>query len=227
MECTTTPLLFDDKKKTNLKEREKTKYQTIWKHERYRKFSPGERVVDRFQLIALFRDIGVKSVMDAGCGSGKLLRKLIEAGKGEFDVKGFDIAENCLDPYFDDIKDKLLKIGVLWDINDFNEEYDAILCTDVLEHIPPEKIPLVLKNLFTCSRKFCFLGIALIPDSCGPGLVGEPLHLTVKPAIWWLKQIKSSGFADIRYLVDKDESDRDFWLHVFLLKKEKKANVCY
>jgi len=202
----------------SLEEREKVKYQNVWEYENYRKFSPGERAVERFHLVDMLREIGVKSVLDAGCGSGKLLRRLIEDGKGEYDVRGFDIAENCLDSYFDDVKDELLKTGVLWDTDDFNEEYDAIFCTDVLEHIPPEKVSSVLKNLSLYSKKFCFLGIALIPDSCGPGLLGEPLHLTVRPAIWWLRQIKEAGFPDIRYLIDRDGSGRDFWIHVFLLK---------
>ena len=205
----------------SLKEKEQAKYQVMWTHENYRKFSPGERIVDRFQLIGMLKDMGVRSILDAGCGSGKLMRRLLEDESAGFDVNGLDIAENCLDPYFAPLKDDILKVGVLWDSNDFNRIYDAIICTDVLEHIPQEKVPLVLKNLFVCSRRFCLLGIALVPDSCGPGLLGEPLHLTVEPAQWWLKQIQTAGFPDIRYLIDKDEAGQNFWLHVFLPKTKK------
>jgi len=208
----------------SLDQHEREKYQKIWRYNNYRKFSPGERIIDRFQLKDLMKDMGVKSILDAGCGSGKLMRRLLEDKTAGFDVTGFDIAKNCLDPYFDTFKDEILEVGVLWDSNDFNKAYDAIICTDVLEHIPPEKVTLVLKNLFVCSCKFCFLGIALVPDTCGPGLLGEPLHLTVKPAQWWLEQIKEAGFLDIRYLVDKDASGRDYWLHVFLFTN-KTVNV--
>ncbi len=199
-------------------EHEKEKYEMMWQYQHYRKFSPGERILDRFPLTDVMKKMGVKTILDAGCGSGKLMRRLLEDADGGFDVKGFDIADNCLDPYFEPFKHEILKVGVLWDADDFNQIYDAIFCTDVLEHIPTDRVAPVLKNLFTCSRKLCFLGISLIQDSFGPGLLGEPLHLTVQPAAWWIERIKEAGFQDIQYLVDKDPTGRDYWLHAILLK---------
>ncbi|MCK5707615.1 MAG: class I SAM-dependent methyltransferase [Candidatus Aureabacteria bacterium] len=198
--------------------KEKEKYESVWKHDEYRHFSPGERAIDKFGLIDLLRKSQVKTILDAGCGSGKLMQKILEECGSEFTVHGFDIADNCLDPYFNNIKDDILTLGVLWNPDDFNKKYDAIICTDVLEHIPTNKISQVLNNLFRCTNTFCYLAIALFQDGFGPEILGESLHLTVKEPAWWLEQIKNAGFKEIHPLTEKHTSGADVWLHVFLLK---------
>jgi SAM-dependent methyltransferase len=116
----------------SLQDSEKEKYTTIWQHDEYRRFSPGESSIKNLRITKLLRKCGVKTVLDAGCGSGKLMRALIEECGSEFSAHGFDIAENCLDPFFDKIKNDILTVGVLWNKEDFNKEYDAIICCDVL-----------------------------------------------------------------------------------------------
>ena len=197
---------------------EKEKYESVWKHDNYRTFSPGEVSVDKVKLIDLLRQHGVKTVLDAGCGSGKLMHKLVVECGDEFDVHGFDIAENCLDAYFDNIKDEILTTGCLWNSNDFNKEYDAIVCTDVLEHIPTEHVPAVLDNIYKCTKKFCYLAIALFPDHFGQAILGEPLHLTVKDPEWWNDQLVRAGFSNGRYKLEKAPNGQNMWLHVYFLK---------
>jgi tetratricopeptide (TPR) repeat protein/2-polyprenyl-3-methyl-5-hydroxy-6-metoxy-1,4-benzoquinol methylase len=195
--------------------KEKEKYEEIWKHDSYRVVSPGFDNMQKFPLGDMLRQFGVKTVLDAGCGSGKLMQQLITEHSEEFTVHGFDISSNCLDPFFDDIKQEILTVGCLWDAADFCEEYDAIICTDVLEHIPPEHVAAVLRNLRQCTRKICYLAIALFADSFGPMLLGEPLHLTVETPEWWLQQITSAGFAVHGKYVEKTADGRPIWLHTF------------
>lgn len=142
------------------------------------------------------------------------MQRLIVNHGEEFSVHGFDISRNCLDPYFDDIKDEILTVGCLWDSADMPGEYDAVICTDVLEHIPTERIAAVLANLRSCTRKLAYLAIALFPDGFGPELIGEPLHLTVKPPNWWYAQISVAGFRIESHAVEKYETGQDMWLHV-------------
>lgn len=73
-------------------EREQTKYESVWKDEEYRKFSPGLRSFHVFDLPTRLRSAGVKTVLDAGCGSGKLMKALIEINPPAFEVRGLDIA---------------------------------------------------------------------------------------------------------------------------------------
>ena len=200
----------------SLQESEKEKYMAIWKCNEYRRYSPGESSIKNLPIANLLRKCGAKTVLDAGCGSGKLMRALIEECGNEFSVHGFDIAENCLDPYFDAIKNDILTVGVLWNKEDFNKEYDAIICCDVLEHIPTEKVELVLGNFCCCAKIFCYLSIALQQDHFGPKIIGKPLHLTVKEPDWWLSKIKNAGFNNPRHFIEKDRNGHEIWLHVFL-----------
>lgn len=195
-------------------DRERLKYESIWTHDIYRKKSPGLDDADKIQLIEHLRSRGVKSVLDAGCGSGKLMQRLITQHSDEFTVHGFDISKNCLDPFFDDIKDDVLTVGCLWKAADMPGEFDAVICTDVLEHIPTEHIPAVLANLRSCTRKFAYLAIALFPDGFGPKLIGEPLHLTVQPPNWWYAKISVAGFRIESQAVETHPSGQDMWLHV-------------
>lgn len=203
---------------------EREKYEQVWTHDQYRDFSPGLEAVDRLNLIKLLRDGGVKSVLDAGCGTGKLMRRLLTDCGDEFAVHGFDIAANCLDPWFDDRDDALLTIGCLWDPDDFATPYDAILCTDVLEHIPTEHIPAVLANFHRCARRFCYCAIALFPDRFGEELVGRPLHLTVEEPDWWLARAREAGFPQIHHLIeDHARTGQPLWLHLFMLQTPTQA----
>jgi len=195
--------------------REKAKYEHIWNHAAYRDHTPGYHDMDKVPLIEALRKHGVHSVLDAGCGTGKLIQRFMTDYSNEFSIHGFDISENCLNPFFDAVKDEVLTVGCLWDENDFSTEYDAIICSDVMEHIPTDKVPLVIKNFKNCTRKICYLAIALVPDNFGPSILGEPLHLTVKEPGWWFSQMALAGFAVESYAVEKADDGIDIRLHMF------------
>jgi len=57
-----------------------------------------------------------------------------------------------------------------------------------MEHIPEKDVDKVLRNI-TKSAEKVFFNISLLHDSCGK-LIGEDLHLTVKPAGWWIQKFR-------------------------------------
>jgi hypothetical protein len=63
-----------------------------------------------------------------------------------------------------------------------------------MEHIPPEDVSDVIRNIMDCVDS-CYFKIALFDDSMGK-LIGHPLHLSVFPSEWW--QSKFSEY-DIKY----------------------------
>ena len=192
---------------------ERRKYEIAWASESYRRFSPGLWALERLGVLEEFQRRGVRSMLDAGCGSGKAMRYVIE--NSDIEVHGFDIAHNALDPFFDGRED-ILTVGNLWNRDDLTEAYDAVYCTDVMEHIPTDKVADVLANLRGVTRMVGFYGIALFKDSFGNVLIGEPLHLTVKEPTWWQAQLEAAGYRVGKRSIARNEKGAPLWLLVYV-----------
>jgi hypothetical protein len=69
-------------------------------------------------------------------------------------------------------------------------EFDGVICTDVLEHIPEGLLPETFETIFSKARHFVFLVI-----DCGLAVKklpnGENAHCTVKLPSWWNSQLRS------------------------------------
>lgn len=200
---------------------EKSKYEKIWTHDEYRVKSFGFMNAEKVDLIDHLRRYNVKSILDAGCGSGKLMQKLITEYADEFDVHGFDISVNCLDPFFDDLKQEILSVGCLWNPEDLQKKYDGVICTDVMEHIPTDRVPAVLRNLQNCTRNLGYFSVALFPDGYGKILVNEPLHLTVESPEWWFQRFEEAGYRIVSHAVESDEHGNAMWLHAYVVPKNE------
>ncbi len=194
-------------------EDERLKYETVWRHNDYRKFSPGLEALTSSNILDFFRAKGATSILDAGCGAGQVMEWIV-THHPEFRVHGFDIATNCLNPFFAGREKEFLSTGCLWVYEDIPQGFDAIFCTDVMEHIPPEHVDAVLSNLCRAAGKVAFLGIALFEDSFGPVIVGSHLHLTVRPVEWWLERIEKAGFKIEGKAVSNDKNGKPAWLYV-------------
>jgi SAM-dependent methyltransferase len=72
---------------------------------------------------------------------------------------------------------------------DKNKKFDLVLCVDVLEHIPEESLPEIIKELFEYSNKWVFCTAAV--KEAGKTLPnGMNAHATVKPEDWWKELFK-------------------------------------
>mgnify|MGYP003351676076 CR=1 FL=1 len=65
---------------------------------------------------------------------------------------------------------------------------DIGYCTDVMEHIAPENVDIVIKNIMNCVEA-AFFQISLVHDNMG-ALIGQHLHLSVFPFPWWEDKFK-------------------------------------
>jgi len=159
-----------------LEDQERSKYERMWDIDRYRKNAPGERLVED-----AIRRMKAKEgfVIDFGCGTGRAAQAFKDRG---FGVAGIDIAENCLDEGIE----VPLFVQTLWEPFGLSGDYG--FCTDVMEHIPPEKVGAVLSNIAASVDK-CYFQIATFHDGMGK-LIGETLHLTVKSAPWWREKLE-------------------------------------
>lgn len=129
------------------------------------------------QIRALIARFGARSLLDYGAGKGGLYRMTNvrdENGQTYPDLGAFwNLREITLyDPAYPPYS--AYPTGT----------FDAVICTDVLEHVPEEDLPWLVGELFAFADKFVFANVAAYP--AGKHLPnGENAHCTIKPPEWW------------------------------------------
>lgn len=111
------------------------------------------------------------SVLDYGCGRGMLAHAL----------RGLGLICREYDPA---IEGK----------NDRPSFADLVVCTDVLEHVEPEKLDTVLVHLKSLARKALFVVIATRPSN-KTLTDGRNAHLILEDAAWWEARAIAAGFT--------------------------------
>jgi ubiquinone/menaquinone biosynthesis C-methylase UbiE len=178
---------------------EKQKYEKMWSCDLYRQRSPGFLLTTFFLHYFQGRITPRDTLIDFGCGTGAASLFFFEKG---LSVTLVDIADNCLS---DDVKKTIKKNrsdftfiqATLWDLPYSLQPTDWIYCIDVLEHLPTKQVLPSLAAMAKKTKKGGALQLFLEDESMGD-LVGETLHLTLRPLDWWLKQI--SAFWPIEHV---------------------------
>tara|TARA_B100000963_G_C22614715_1_gene666695 strand:- start:847 stop:1422 length:576 start_codon:yes stop_codon:yes gene_type:complete len=115
------------------------------------------------------------SLLDFGCGKGIYYKNRIVVGNKEY--------ENLLN--FWNIQDVYLYDPGVEKYSVYpKKKYDAVICTDVIEHIPEEDVISFIDNLFKLANKFIFVVIATIPAS-KYFEDGNNIHLCLKDESVW------------------------------------------
>jgi hypothetical protein len=184
------------------KDHEAEKYRKMWEFDEYRKVAPGEQVVTTFLRQAQPKPGDTIIDFGAGTGRGALMLALL----GGLDVTMLDFAPNCLD---DDVREMLTTQAhrMHWVEADLRKPISVSakygFNTDVMEHIPTKDVDAVLRHILKAAQHV-FFQISMVDDACG-ALIGEPLHLTVKPYQWWLDKFKEHD-AQIHWAADRGDT---------------------
>ena len=110
---------------------------------------------------------GAKSISDYGAGKCNLQKVMNELGRSDFQYYPYD-------PVFPEYGDP--------------READLVCCIDVLEHVEPNYLKAVLKDLSRITIKAGLFTIDTGPaDKNLPD--GRNAHLIQKPSSWWLPQL--------------------------------------
>jgi len=122
---------------------------------------------------------GARTLLDYGAGKGM-----------QYELGRIDVEENG--------EHRQLTVKEYWGVDEIvcydpaytpfsnlpARKFDAVICTDVLEHCPEQDIPWILDEMFAYANKFvfalaaCYPAKKQLPD-------GENAHCTIKPAEWW------------------------------------------
>ena len=160
---------------------ERQKYEQIysmglWKDE----LEPGMQLIDFFlSYVGPF-----KSITDFGCGSGEA--GLVFHGLG-YHVNLVDITDNCLRKSVKMVLGQRFISCPLHEVPASLPLSDWGYCTDVMEHIPEQLVRPSLQALWSKTHNM-FFSISGRPDHDGV-MIGETLHMTVKPIDYWLTEI--------------------------------------
>ena len=144
--------------------------------------SYGASHEDYLEEVSLFIEyLQPKNVLDYGCGKGVMLNNLIKKYP-KINFYGYDPAI----PKYKEIP---------------SQKIDMIINTDVLEHIPEEYLPEVMKEISSlCSNCFFALHHALaytiLPN-------GQNAHCTIKPPFWY-QNMMTQYFKQLTPLDGKD-----------------------
>jgi hypothetical protein len=129
-------------------------------------------------VAALVKHFSASSILDYGCGQGTLLQQLRKSIRNNvyMGLQHVRLAE--YDPAIDG-KDGPPSFA------------DLVVCTDVLEHIEPDRLPAVLEHIRGLARKAALLVIAL--DPANKILTdGRNAHLILQPRAWWIDQVEQA-----------------------------------
>ena len=96
------------------------------------------------------------TLIDFGCGKGFLYKNKIKIGNKNY---------NSISDFWG-IDDLYLYDPGIEEYSIYpKKKYDAVICTDVIEHIPEDDVINFIDNLFKLANKFIFVVIATIPAS--------------------------------------------------------------
>lgn len=129
-------------------------------------------------LCTIERILKGRSLLDVGCGSGRLVR--FQRKFGVQRAVGCDIAPR--EPWIDRAELPVLPYG--------NGEFALVTCFDVLEHLPEYQVGSAIDELRRVAQDRIIVSVASSSDRRDvPGLGEVELHLTQRPADWWLGQL--------------------------------------
>ena len=112
---------------------------------------------------------GRKRILDYGCGK----QKMAEALGPAYRVTGYDPAIEGMD--------------------EEPQPHPVVVCSDVLEHVEPECVEDVLRDIRRCTQQTALLLIATGPaEKTLPD--GRNAHLIQQPKQWWLDKVVASDF---------------------------------
>jgi hypothetical protein len=124
------------------------------------------------QITELVMESGAKTLLDYGCGAGK-----------QYSAECWHMLWNIMPTLYDPAVAEFSKRPT--------GQFDGVICTDVLEHVPHEELGSVIGELVAYSRLWCFVSVCCRPAKPNKNLPdGRNAHVTIRPEIWWQRRLE-------------------------------------
>ena len=129
---------------------------------------------------------GISSILDVGCGSGHLVRELLELG---YDARGVDVA-SIKRPKLPEAR---FQVGNILSLPYPNGYCDAVVCMDTLEHLRPQDLQKGLAELKRVARSRIVLSLGACPSRTPPPEGWPALHLSYHGFDEWKAILTRAG----------------------------------
>jgi 2-polyprenyl-3-methyl-5-hydroxy-6-metoxy-1,4-benzoquinol methylase len=142
------------------------------------------------------------AVLDMGCSGGGFVKSVLDDGFTAVGLEGSDVCKRLQRAEWSTIPLHLFTCDItrpfsLW--NDRNQRvlFDVITAWEVLEHIAPDLVPVVIANIHDNLKPGGFFigSIDMTPDG-NPNL-GVVYHLTLEGQDWWAERFLEKGFSPV------------------------------
>ena len=121
-----------------------------------------------------------RKVLDAGCAKGFLVEALRDRG---IDAYGVDFSDYAIASVREDVR-PYCWVGSLTE--DLKDDYDLIVCIEVLEHMAADESEIAIANICRHTDDVLF--------SSTPSDYGEATHINLHSAEWWAERFARNGF---------------------------------
>lgn len=75
--------------------------------------------------------------------------------------------------------------------------FDAVICSDVLEHVPEDKVSQVLSEILDRATKCVFITFCNRPAKKELPITGGNVHITQRPKQWWEEKIAKHNHKNV------------------------------
>jgi SAM-dependent methyltransferase len=162
------------------------------------------------RVINLIKDLKPKSVLDVGCGEGKMILELAKYLPGET-MKGIDLSGRAI--LFAQVFNYGNKAQFeCRDIETIKEKFDVISLVETMEHIPDDAISHVVGNVTRCLNPDGRV-IVTVPSVNFPVLQKHYRHYDIDLI---LKQFSGFKLESVEYMVAQG------WLYKVLIRLSRK-----
>ncbi len=133
-------------------------------------FSDFELRAYRAQILSIFNDHSISTVLDYGCGGSDWRSGDFDEASGQSAIEYFKLQNAYRYEPARDIDER--------------QRVDCVISFDLLEHIFISDVPAVLRDMFSYATKLIVLNVACYPAAAKlPN--GENAHVTVRHPFWW------------------------------------------